>query len=179
MGRNLWYNKCYPYAVGISISPLGDEMLKSAGRRSLLRRGQHGFRFLEASMRFLKSRSFRITCLILFVIGLALGIWQGLAGQSPALVFLSDLFFSEFLIFLLYGIARLLGNMHALTFASYSFRFVHRIFRNQKVNGAESRDAYWKYRESRPKDPNAKGYLILAAVFLAVSLALIPFAVQR
>ena len=129
-------------------------------------------------MSFLKSRSFRITSLILFVIGLALGIWQGVSRQSPVLIFLSDLCFSEAMVFLVFGIIRLLGNMHVFTSAAYSFRFVHRIFRNQKVSGEKSRDEYWKYRESRTNHLEAKGYLILAAGFLVLSVGLIPFAMH-
>ena len=129
-------------------------------------------------MNILKIRSFRITSLVLFVIGLALGLWQGISRQSPVLVFLSDLFFSETMVFLVFGIICVLGNVHAFTSASYSFRFIHRIFRNQRVSGEKSRDEYMKYRESRPTHPEAKGYLILAAIFLVLSLVLIPFAMR-
>ena len=55
---------------------------------------------------------------------------------------------------------------------------LHRIFRNQKVSGEKSRDEYWKYRESRTNHPEAKGYLILAAGFLVLSVGLIPFAMH-
>ncbi len=133
----------------------------------------------EAWMKELKSRSFRITIIVLFVVGLGIGVWQGVSRASSAFVFVSDLFFSEFLVFLLFGVIRMLGNMRAFTSAAYSFRFVHRLFRNQKVSGKESQEEYRKYRESRAEHPEAKWYLIFACAFLALSLIFLPFAVHR
>lgn len=124
-------------------------------------------------MDHLKSRSFRLSCLALFLIGLAAGIWQGVSRKSPVMTFLSDLFFSEFMVFLIFGVFRVLGNMHAFTAATYSFRFIHRIFRNQKVSGKNSRDEYLQYRSSKAEHPEAVWYLIAAAVFLLLSVAVI------
>ena len=129
-------------------------------------------------MQVLKSRSFRIASIVLFIIGLGISIWQGITRNSPLLVWISDLFVTEFLLFLLYGILRTLRNMHAFAFAAYSFRFVHRLFRNQKVSGKDSPDEYRQYLESRPQHPEAKGFLVLAAAFLILSLIFIPFATR-
>ena len=124
-----------------------------------------------------KTRSFRITALVLFLIGLALEIWQSSVQGTLGLnsVFLSDLLFAEFMVFMIFGLIRLLGNMRAFTAASYSFTFVHRLFRNEKTvykNAQDAKDDYYNYRESKPVHEDAKNYLFLAGLFLLLSLVL-------
>ncbi|MBQ9306506.1 MAG: DUF3899 domain-containing protein [Clostridia bacterium] len=129
----------------------------------------------------LKEKSTRRTALFLFLIGLAIGIYQGSVNDTFARfpVFLSDLFFTECMVFLAIGVIRLLGNMHAFTSASYGFRFVHKIFRNEQKNfgdAQKAKDEYLKYREEKPQHPEAKDYMILSLIFLVLSLLMIPFA---
>ena len=139
-----------------------------------------GNTFREASadyMDFLKGTGFKKSFLIIFLLGLAAGIYRGIASQSPLFLFLSDLFFTEFLFFFVVGTVHLLGNVHAFSSASYGFRFVHRLFRNQPVPGAgEAKDDFLAYRQSRPKHPQAGYELAAAGIFLLLSVAMIPLA---
>ncbi len=150
--------------IGIFSNPCYDAFC------DMILRGQH------EPMEILKRKSFLRTFLILCFIGLAVGVYRGIAEHSPLFLFLSDLFFTEFLVFFAIGVIRLLGNLHAMTSASYSFRMIHKLFRNEpRPTGDAARDDYLQYRESRPHHDDAKILLIIAGIFLVLSLGLIPF----
>ena len=124
-----------------------------------------------------KDRSFRVTALILLGVGLLLSLF--LAWRQEHLtgiaIFLSDFCFTQFMVFMAFGTWRLLGNIHAFTFASYSFRFVHRLFRKEKTvypDAEAAREAYRDYRDSRPVRPHAALYMAVGGAFLILSFLL-------
>ena len=90
------------------------------------------------------------------------------------------------MLFFLFGIVRVLKNMRALTGASYSFRFVHKEMRSlhsgrqagpetgDRTPEEETQEDYATYRDRQKKHADAPGYLIISALFLILSLAMLP-----
>ena len=107
---------------------------------------------------FRRYKGLMIECVILTAAGVVLARLTG--SLSPA-----DVFFALASVFMMWGIVRVLGNMHAFTMVTWSFKRLHRMTQGEKLPADKQKDAYLEYRESRPHHDDAVWLLVIAAVW--------------
>lgn len=119
-----------------------------------------------------RKRRFFIALLIPLAIGAAAACAQHGMHLEPGAAFASDLLFAQGSAFLVWGIARLLGNMKMFASFTWSFKLFHKLIRGETVSSAKSRDAYLEYRNALPRRGGAALLLGIAALLLALSAAI-------
>lgn len=116
------------------------------------------------------------TAVILFVVGLALSFVLKNNSGSLGLVFLSDMFFSVAMVFLIWGLIHLVGNMHVFASLIYGTKCLARMIRGKRDSSQTVKEGYLEYLKTRRHHTDIPMLMVFAAGFLILSVLFAFFA---
>ncbi len=112
------------------------------------------------------------TAAALFVVGVALAFVLKNNSGSTGLVFVSDAFFSIAMVFLIWGLIHMVGNMNVFASMIYGTKCLVKLIRGKQDSSQTVKDGYLEYLKTRRRHSDipmlmlfAGGFFVLSALF--------------
>ena len=112
------------------------------------------------------------TAAALFVVGVALAFVLKNNSGSTGLVFVSDAFFSIAMVFLIWGLIHMVGNMNVFASMIYGTNCLVKLIRGKQDSSQTVKDGYLEYLKTRRRHSDipmlmlfAGGFFVLSALF--------------
>lgn len=102
---------------------------------------------------------------------LFLGVDRGRITLTPAA--LSDLLFSTGSVFLIWGLIHQVNNWHMFTSFAWGTKVLKKLITNKKLTDQDTKEGYEAYRDSRPHRDDVGYLLVIGAVLICVSFAVL------
>ena len=112
------------------------------------------------------------TAAALFVVGVALAFVLKNNSGSTGLVFVSDAFFSIAMVFLIWGLIHMVGNMNVFASMIYGTKCLVKLIRGKQDSSQTVKEGYLEYLKARRRHTDivmlmlfAGGFFVLSALF--------------
>ena len=112
------------------------------------------------------------TAAALFVVGVALAFVLKNNSGSTGLVFVSDAFFSIAMVFLIWGLIHMVGNMNVFASMIYGTKCLVKLIRGKQDSSQTVKEGYLEYLKTRRRHSDipmlmlfAGGFFVLSALF--------------
>ena len=110
--------------------------------------------------------------LVLTVIGVLLSYFTQPPRQGLSLIVFVDFLFAVGMVFFIYGLMHMVGNMDMFTSLGYGFKAIKRVFRGNPQKASEMKEEYLEYRASRKKHDDVLPLLLIGILLIAASMAI-------
>ena len=116
------------------------------------------------------------TAAALFVVGLALAFVLKNNSGSTGLVFVSDAFFSIAMVFLIWGLIHMVGNMNVFASMIYGTKCLVKLIRGKQDSSQTVKDGYLEYLKTRRRHTDIVMVMLFAGGFFVLSVLFAFFA---
>lgn len=116
------------------------------------------------------------TAAALFVVGVALAFVLKNNSGSTGLVFVSDAFFSIAMVFLIWGLIHMVGNMNVFASMIYGTKCLVKLIRGKQDSSQTVKEGYLEYLKTRRHHTDIVMLMLFAAGFFILSVLFAFFA---
>ena len=116
------------------------------------------------------------TAAALFVVGVALAFVLKNNSGSTGLVFVSDAFFSIAMVFLIWGLIHMVGNMNVFASMIYGTKCLVKLIRGKQDSSQTVKDGYLEYLKTRRRHTDIVMVMLFAGGFFVLSVLFAFFA---
>lgn len=116
------------------------------------------------------------TAAALFVVGLALAFVLKNNSGSTGLVFVSDAFFSIAMVFLIWGLIHMVGNMNVFASMIYGTKCLVKLIRGKQDSSQTVKEGYLEYLKTRRRHSDIPMLMLFAGGFFVLSVLFAFFA---
>lgn len=116
------------------------------------------------------------TAAALFVVGVALAFVLKNNSGSTGLVFVSDAFFSIAMVFLIWGLIHMVGNMNVFASMIYGTKCLVKLIRGKQDSSQTVKEGYLEYLKTRRRHSDIPMLLLFAGGFFVLSVLFAFFA---
>ena len=116
------------------------------------------------------------TAAALFVVGVALAFVLKNNSGSTGLVFVSDAFFSIAMVFLIWGLIHMVGNMNVFASMIYGTKCLVKLIRGKQDSSQTVKDGYLEYLKTRRRHSDIPMLMLFAGGFFVLSVLFAFFA---
>lgn len=116
------------------------------------------------------------TAAALFVVGVALAFVLKNNSGSTGLVFVSDAFFSIAMVFLIWGLIHMVGNMNVFASMIYGTKCLVKLIRGKQDSSQTVKEGYLEYLKARRRHTDIVMLMLFAAGFFILSVLFAFFA---
>ena len=116
------------------------------------------------------------TAAALFVVGVALAFVLKNNSGSTGLVFVSDAFFSIAMVFLIWGLIHMVGNMNVFASMIYGTKCLVKLIRGKQDSSQTVKEGYLEYLKARRRHSDIPMLMLFAGGFFVLSVLLAFFA---
>lgn len=116
------------------------------------------------------------TAAALFVVGVALAFVLKNNSGSTGLVFVSDAFFSIAMVFLIWGLIHMVGNMNVFASMIYGTKCLVKLIRGKQDSSQTVKEGYLEYLKTRRRHSDIPMLMLFAGGFFVLSVLFAFFA---
>ncbi len=116
------------------------------------------------------------TAAALFVVGVALAFVLKNNSGSTGLVFVSDAFFSIAMVFLIWGLIHMVGNMNVFASMIYGTKCLVKLIRGKQDSSQTVKEGYLEYLKARRRHSDIPMLMLFAGGFFVLSVLFAFFA---
>lgn len=116
------------------------------------------------------------TAAALFVVGVALAFVLKNNSGSTGLVFVSDAFFSIAMVFLIWGLIHMVGNMNVFASMIYGTKCLVKLIRGKQDSSQTVKEGYLEYLKARRRHTDIVMLMLFAGGFFVLSVLFAFFA---
>ena len=116
------------------------------------------------------------TAAVLFVVGVALAFVLKNNSGSTGLVFVSDAFFSIAMVFLIWGLIHMVGNMNVFASMIYGTKCLVKLIRGKQDSSQTVKEGYLEYLKTRRRHSDIPMLMLFAGGFFVLSVLFAFFA---
>ena len=116
------------------------------------------------------------TAAALFVVGVALAFVLKNNSGSTGLVFVSDAFFSIAMVFLIWGLIHMVGNMNVFASMIYGTKCLVKLIRGKQDSSQTVKEGYLEYLKARRRHSDIPMLMLFAGGFFVLSVFFAFFA---
>ena len=116
------------------------------------------------------------TAAALFVVGVALAFVLKNNSGSTGLVFVSDAFFSIAMVFLIWGLIHMVGNMNVFASMIYGTKCLVKLIRGKQDSSQTVKEGYLEYLKTRRRHTDIVMVMLFAGGFFVLSVLFAFFA---
>lgn len=116
------------------------------------------------------------TAAALFVVGVALAFVLKNNSGSTGLVFVSDAFFSIAMVFLIWGLIHMVGNMNVFASMIYGTKCLVKLIRRKQDSSQTVKEGYLEYLKARRRHTDIVMLMLFAGGFFVLSVLFAFFA---
>lgn len=116
------------------------------------------------------------TAAALFVVGVALAFVLKNNSGSTGLVFVSDAFFSIAMVFLIWGLIHMVGNMNVFASMIYGTKCLVKLIRGKQDSSQTVKEGYLEYLKARRRHTDIVMLMLFAGGFFVLSILFAFFA---
>ena len=110
------------------------------------------------------------TAAALFVVGVALAFVLKNNSGSTGLVFVSDAFFSIAMVFLIWGLIHMVGNMNVFASMIYGTKCLVKLIRGKQDSSQTVKEGYLEYLKARRRHSDIPMLMLFAGGFFVLSV---------
>lgn len=116
------------------------------------------------------------TAAALFVVGVALAFVLKNNSGSAGFVFVSDAFFSIAMVFLIWGLIHMVGNMNVFASMIYGTKCLVKLIRGKQDSSQTVKEGYLEYLKTRRRHSDIPMLMLFAGGFFVLSVLFAFFA---
>ena len=116
------------------------------------------------------------TAAALFVVGVALAFVLKNNSGSTGLVFVSDAFFFIAMVFLIWGLIHMVGNMNVFASMIYGTKCLVKLIRGKQDSSQTVKEGYLEYLKARRRHSDIPMLMLFAGGFFVLSVLFAFFA---